>query len=501
MLTSFPKIKQLLNRHQFHILFFYTLIVIAFFGIYLQPDYATDTYADVMANPDHIISNFLQGGRFITALGYIFFRGFHIDVQFVSFISTLLALVCLVFALFFLEELFYKQLIHNRIWSVILPLLIILNPFIIELLLYVEKGIMLFSVLCCVLAACQYEAYLRLHHRSNLIYSIALSILATFCYQGVVGLFIVLATIITIAKSTNFRVFAKNTCVSVFIYAIGPILNFIMIKLVSSGGRTSGTINIGESFAKIVSGAINMFNLFRIVPSFCYWLALVLIVICWLIYSRKIHQRIFSHKNLLVLLQILYICLVVSLAALAPQVAQQTSSIWVVSRSTYVFGSILGIVLTIIIIGQPKITTNILWRRSTAIIICVVIGIQYICFNKISIDHYSSIATDRLRAEQIGRLIQEYEAKYDIRIESIMPARDQNMIYVYPGIFASGDINITAFSTSWSDVASIGYWNERRFERLEADAEWTKYCNQHDWQDFTMEQVRFVGKTLQICWY
>lgn len=502
MLSIASRVRQLrLSSEQRHVLIYYVLITIVFFGIFLRPDYATDTYADVMASSEHILENFLRGGRLITALGYAFFKVLHIDVRIVCVISFMLAVGCLILALYVLEELFYREILHKRLWAFVLPILILVNPFSLELFLYVEKGIMLLGVLLCVMAVYKFVAYLKSHLFSDIIQSAIFVILATFCYQGVIGLFIVLATIFVVAKSADWRQFIKNTLMSVFVYIIGPLLNLITIKIFSEGGRTDGVIDIGESLTKISAGAVNMFNLFRIMPSLCYWglaiAAISLLVICIL----KARQSLFCLNNLLLLLSIMYIFIVSCLAALAPQAIQQTASIWVVARSTYAFGAMVGAILTLVIFYQPKVTLRKSWQYPMALLTTVFFIVQFMRFNTISIDHYASIAMDRARAQQILQIIEAYESNHQARIAAIAPAPDSNMIYAYPNIFASGDINITAFSAEWSDVASISYWSGRYFERVNPDKAWDEYCEQHDWQAFNIEQVDFADGVLQLCLY
>ena len=501
MLSVSSRIKQLLSVEQRRILIYYGLIVLVFFGIFLRPNYATDTYADVMASSGHILENFLRGGRLITALGYAFFKILHIDVRIVCTMSFMLAIVCLVFALYILEELFYREVTHKRLWAFILPILIIINPFSIELFLYIEKGIMFLGVLLCVIAVYKFTSYLSSRRPADVVQSIILAVLATFCYQGIIGLFIILATVFVIAKTADWRQFVKNTLMSVLVYAIGPLTNLIAIKIFSEGGRTDGVINLGESLAKISAGAVDMFNMFRIIPSLCYWgvaaVAILLLVVC----ICRARRPLFNPKNLLLLLSIVYIFVVSCLAALAPQAVQQTASIWVVARSTYSFGATVGVILALIVFYQPKVILRKSWQYPMVSIILIFLMVQFMRFNTIAIDHYASIAIDRTRAQQIMQIIESYESEHQIEIASIAPARDGNMTYMYPGIFASGDINITAFSTEWSDVASISYWNHRYFERVKPDDAWSEYCNQHDWQSFSPEQINFVDGVLQLCLY
>lgn len=478
----------------------YFLICMIFFGSLIKPEYATDTYADVMFPAQEIIANFLRGGRLFTLLFFVIFRGLHIPIQLVNVLSFLIAIITLVAALYLLESILRKHFIHHKVWPFILSLLIILNPFIIELFLFVEKGIMIMGILFCVIAIYFFAKYLDSRKSKPLILTFVFVALATFYYQGIVGLFIVLATLFVALKSKSWRTFLKDTVLSVIIYAIGPILNIVFIKIFSSGGRTGGEIIFQESLTKIIAGTKSMFDIFGIMPAICFWGVTITAIVLWLIYCAR-QRKLFQRLTLVTSAQIVYLIVVIYLAAIAPQAIQNTSAIWIVPRSTYVFASILGIILTVILANYPKITIKAWWQSITYLLTFIFITVQFIGFNRIIIDHYNLNAMDRIRAVQLGQLIRDYETKNNITITTVTPANDANLTYSYDGLFSRGDINVSAFSTDWSDVTSLGFWNQRTFTRQSPDSSWRDYCSSHDWTTFDTAQLKFSDDTLQVCWY
>lgn len=480
---------------------YYFAIVLIFFGIFFELDFATDTYADVMSDPGSIITNFLQGGRFITVLCFMVFKFLHLGLRLANLASFLLAIISLTFALYLLEQLIRDKLIKNSTWAFLLPILLVLNPFIIELFMYVEKGIMLFGVLCCVLAVREYVKFLDQSARRPLILSIVFSILAATSYQGVVGLLIVLATIFTLTQSANFKTFVKNTCISVGIYAAGPVVDLILIKLLATGGRTGGGIILTESLQKLFQSFGSMFQTFHILPEQTFAIVITCILLFWVIALWRRHQ-LWSKNTLLTLAEMIYLSLVVILAALAPQLAQATNVIWVVARSTYVFASLPAVILTIILARHYKtIFAEHVINFALLAVSFVLLTLQFYRFNSISIDHYNGIALDRHRAEELNALITDYETQHQTTITQIMPAIDSVPTYAYPGVFASGDINVSSFVTAWSDVNGINFWTGRDFARQPADEAWQKYCADHNWSYFDESQIKFDGSTLKICFY
>lgn len=481
-------------------LILYFLVSMVFLGALIQPEYATDTYADVMLPAGELITNFLRGGRLFTLLCFLFFRGLHVPIQLVDILSFGVAICALTAALYLLESILRKHFIHHHVWSFILPILLILNPFIIELFLFVEKGIMVLGILACVIAAYYFNQYLDSKTTRSILLAIIFVILATFCYQGTVGLFIVLATLFTVLKFKDWPTFLKNTARSVAIYAIGPIINIIFIKLFASSGRVNGEIIFQDSFFKILSGTKSLCEVFGIMPTICFWGCIIAFIIFWLIYCAK-QRRLFYSLVPRTLLQIAYLLTVIYLAAIAPQAIQNTTSIWIVPRSTYAFATLFGIIVTVILNNYPRLTIKTWWQLSTYFITAVFLLSQFYGFNRIIISHYNLNALDRLRAEQLGQIISAYELEHHLTVTTITPANDASLTYSYPGLFVHGDINISAFTTEWSDISSLNFWAKRNFIRQTPDPAWQEYCASHDWSSFDDNQINFSGETLQICWY
>lgn len=485
-------------------LWYYFVATLLFFGIFMKLDFATDTYADIAVAPSETVAVFLRAGRPFTALATAVFAFIGVGIRVINFLSFLLAIFSLAFALYLLERLIRTHLVANSVWAFLLPLLLVLNPFIIEYFMFVEKGIMFLGVLGCIIALYFYVQFLAQPSRRSLILAFVVDILAAFCYQGTLGLFIVLATIFTVKKSTNLKAFLKNTVLSVAIYATGIIVNFIFIKCITTGGRTGGEIILTESLQKILATFPELFATFGIVPRWLLPVTLATAIIIWL--ATLIYRRqLFARQTLQTATTLLYLTLVLALAAIAPQLAQSTASIWVVPRTAYIFASLFGIFLTLILASStssshllklPKLTNYALLAVASLFLL-----VQFYRFNTISVNHYESTAIDRYRSEQLMALIAEYESAHQQEITIIAPAFDANLSYTYPGIFSAGDFNITSYATDWSDINSLNFWTGQSFARQAPSAEWQEYCRSHDWTSFSLEQINFSGSTLQICIY
>lgn len=485
----------------------YSAISLIFFGTFIKLDFATDTYAFMYNSVDDFLGTFLGNGRIIAGIfGTLFKLIPGISIQVVCLFSFLVGIISLILSLCVLDGLVNK-IIRNNVLCKLITTLIIINPFIIELFLFIEKGAMLLGVLFCVLAVKNFVRYLEEKDNNEksikfLIYSIVMMIMGSISYQGVLGIYILIATVFTIYYSKNFKQFIVNTILSVVPYIGGVITNFLWIKLMSVDGRTSGSLDIVGSIKAITANWDWMLHMFDIVPFKLVVVALGLIIVTTVVVM--IRKRKDPMKFALLIGSILYVLLIAILAAVVPQIAMGTK-VWLAPRSTYVYGAIIGIIPLICLLYIGDELLAIKWKLSRCLISTTLLLIVIVLFyrhNQIIIDHYSVIAQDRTRAKAIGRMIDDYENESGNRVTKAAMIGDSVPSEAYPGILNIMDINDTSFSTFWSGVNSIKYWNGRNdLQRVQAPEELKKYCRNNDWDYFDGSQVVFNRDLVGICSY
>lgn len=485
----------------------YSAISLIFFGTFIKLDFATDTYAFMYNSVDDFLGTFLGNGRIIAGIfGTLFKLIPGISIQVVCLFSFLVGIISLILSLCVLDGLVNK-IIRNNVLCKLITTLIIINPFIIELFLFIEKGAMLLGVLFCVLAVKNFVRYLEEKDNNKksikfLIYSIAMMIMGSISYQGVLGIYILIAIVFTIYYSKNFKQFIVNTILSVVPYIGGVITNFLWIKLMSVDGRTSGSLDIVGSIKAITANWDWMLHMFDIVPFKPIVVALGLIVVTTVVVM--IRKRKDPMKFVLLMGSILYVLLIAILAAVVPQIAMGTK-VWLVPRSTYTYGAIIGIIPLICLLYIGDELLAIKWKLSRYLISTTLLLIVIVLFyrhNQIIIDHYSVIAQDRTRAKVIGRMIDDYENESGNRVTKAAMIGDSVPNEAYPGILNIMDINDTSFSTFWSGVNSIKYWNGRNdLQLVQAPEKLKKYCRNNNWDYFDGSQVVFNRDFVGICSY
>lgn len=152
------KVKEIVCDKNLYIFLFITIL---FFGAMYRLQYAPDTYNVFTNTLKTSVKHFLSCGRFVTGIAMYGVRGIlHIGNEGTYLLSYGFAIICTVISLYKLNKLVKKEVKHDLI-SILITTLIIINPFSLELYVYIEKGILMLSVLLCVLAVEQIEKFLK----------------------------------------------------------------------------------------------------------------------------------------------------------------------------------------------------------------------------------------------------------------------------------------------------------------------------------------------------
>ena len=340
----------------------------------------------------------------------------------------------------------------QKLVSLLISVITIINPFSIELFMYIEKGILTLAVLLSVLAVKSFVKYLE-GNKKFLIWMVLLMLVAVFCYQGVVGIFIAISAVFIILYSKNIKDFIKNNFIILLGYGVPAIINFLTVRIFFVNDRVNGEIILGESINKILQGTSSMLNTYGILPKETFIILLGLIIL--LAFLTIVLNKEKVSRKIVRILSLIYLIIVTLAITIVPQIMQNTSSIWFVPRSTYCFASIIGIVAMYIVLCTKdyKIKSKIeIVKITISILAIILLIIQFYKFNGIEIDHYNVNYLDKINSLQIGNKILEYEENTGNKITNIAIYEDKNVNYTYPGIIAIGDMNITGFFPDWSII-------------------------------------------------
>lgn len=482
----------LLNKN----LWFFTAITIIFFGILTQMEFAVDTYATLTFSLKEFIYQFVSSGRFALVLIGEILKILKLKSETIYMISYITAIICMIVSLYKLYKIVEDD-IKNKYAKKIVPILIVLNAFSIELFLFIEKGMMLFAVLMCIFAVSEMKKWLEHKKNKYLITTFIFMLLANFSYQGVVGIFVAISIVYILKYSKNIKQFIINNIVVALTYGIPAVIDYVLIKITCASSRVNGSIILSESLKKVFSCTKDMIKTtYGILPKYLLIL-LIAFTIILIIYQIVIKKDDIKYK-ILDILKVIYIIAGTLFATIAPQIMQNTDSIWLVARSTYSYAALYGI-LVLYLFMNYKINKKV--EYITIILSLILLVIQFYRFNIIAVDRYKVNEMDYEITRKICEEIDEYEKSSGSQITKIAIYEDKSMAYTYYGLFSTGDTNIKAYSKDWSIKFIIKYYSGKDLSIVEKNSKIEEDFKQKDWTSFENEQLIFDGDTLHFCRY
>ena len=474
------------------IFIFYIFITALFFGILIKLEFATDTYAVFNFNKEEAFMQYAMSGRFITGFIFKIFKSINISEKLIYFLSYLLSVICTILSQYFLYKIIEKD-VKNRGIRILIPTLIIINPFSIELFLFIEKGIMWFGILMCIVAVKSVVDFFETKQKKYIIYAIVWMFMANCSYQGVVGIFAVILLVYILKYARNIKEFLINNAIVGSVYSIAAIIDYLLVKILFKSSRINGNINIIESIKIILKNTFSMaVKTYEILPKYVF---ILLILFTFTAFCSKIWKE---EKKFINIAKFLYIVFGITFFAIVPQIIQPTSSIWFVPRSTYCFASMHGILVLFIAMNYDvdEISKYFILIKSF-----ILFFFQAQRFIKIEKDRYILNGKDEQITMQIIEQINNYESKKGNKIENVAIYQDENPNYTYEGIFATGDMNIKCYSTDWSTIEILKYYLKRDLKMVEKDKKIEQDFQKQNWDTFNTRQIIFKENTINICNY
>lgn len=488
------KLKEMLIDKKFYL---FMMIVIIFFGMFFKLEYATDTYTVFENSTKVTVEHFFTSGRFVTGICQMIVRLLHFGNTFTYLLSFVLAIICLSISIYKLFKIFIKD-INNTCISMLISVLILINVFSIELFLYIEKGIMLFSVLLNVLAFEQLTKYLKEQNRKSLVLVFIYMIIANFSYQGTVALFVVLSIIYILKYSKDVKSFIKNNIVTALCYGIPAFINYAIVKFIFINNRIAGEFNLNLTIKNIIFGTKQMLLTYSIIPKYLFITIIGVLLVTILYYIIKYEKT--KKEKLLSFLAICYIIIGSFITTILPQFMQASESIWFVPRSSYAFAGIIGILILYLFITYK---VNMKLEKIILITMIIYLIVQYISFQTIIQDHYIVNYLDEYQALQIKEQINQYEESTgEIVTKVAFYENESGGNWTYPNIKAIGDINVKALYPNWSRIPYLKHYLGKTFKEIEKDNKiYEQYFIDKQWNSYSKEQVIIKKDTLHLYVY
>lgn len=456
-------------------------IVILFFGLLIKMNYSVDTYLLLSSPRMGYIMEYLSSGRIFTC-GFFFILGFLQVPHYIMYLlSYLIAIFLSTVSIYELNKVLDKY-VDNKILSSIISIGIIINPFIIELWLFIETGIMMLSILASVEAFKYFDKYLEKYDKKFLYKSFIWVLIGLFSYQGTIALFIALSVISIINKKKDFL---KNNFIMLLIYGVPTVINYLFI-LVFSRNRVGGSFNISRSIKTIIESTIQLLDGFGLYFRGFISLLLVtsIILVIYYIFSSK------DKNKSKLLLNMLYIIFMIYLFTILPILPQTGERIAVYPRVCYVFLSMISILFLFI---NKKGNYKVL----SFLIIILLVG-EFFTFTRLEINRYRVNELDKEIVLKIEKKVKEYEKENNVKVTKLAIYNLDNSSKFYDRL--DDRINVSAIKERPSGIAIYTYYTNRHLSYVDGDDfTYELYFNNIKSNKFDLDQVVIVDDTIH--WY
>lgn len=493
------KKKCLDKRYDIFLYVFITIILFIIFFNYYRYHFVSDAYRIIYnSNSDWIIKLKLVEGRPIQSLYFFVISrlnihmnslGAYLNVYRINLTISILLISFICFYLYIkLKRIFNLKLKKHKVFFFLVSLLITVNISTCEYLLFIENYIMILGFLITLIAGDVFNSKVKCKE----IISFLLLLLASFCYQGTITVFLVYVFILKLIDNLLKKESNKNIFFyilkAILIYFIVIGINYIFIQI--SNNYFPGLDNRVSSQVDITTDA------FYVAYFFIYYLDVLIPVFILFLFINKIQKRELS-CNFNILMLLILTSLSISVFCFG------NTAVFTVPRLTLAMYVILAIVcLYIFTIDyvRKKFNINFILIFMTIIFILQVATMIYFQLQNV----YSTQINQKIINEIISK-IEKYERENDIEITNIAFYDDMHLNYKYFNVTSSIYAMYTypIYYESWSDIYSINVLSGRNFKRVSdenLDKELYYYFKSNDLDTPNLDmQIIFKENTVHIC--
>lgn len=464
-------------------LYVFLIVTIAFFATLALMSYSVDTYLLLASPKMEYIREYLSSGRIFTTLFFFILSVFKTPAYGMYLLSYILGVICCTLSIYELNKML-DNYVKNKIVSILLSIFIIINPFTIELWLFIEMGIMMLSVLAIVKAFKHFNNYLDKKSKKEFIYSLVWMLVSLFSYQGPAALFIALSIIPILYKSKGIKNVAINSIKMVSIYLIPSIINYLFILLFSTK-RIGGGLSIESIIQNVVNTTRALFQGFGLYPRGLTLFMLLGTLVITIIYIVKAKDRLIATLN------IVYIVLMIYLFTLAPIIIQTSDRVAIYPRTCYAFYTFVGVIL---VISNKKVKSIL-----PIILIGFILLNELLVFNIIGINRHKVNENDKEIIMKIEENVKEYEKINQVKVTKLAIYNKDKCHIFYEGKL-NDNINVSAIKEEPSGLAAYTYYTQRRLEYTEGiDSIYNEYFSNIKDNQFDLSQVIIDRDTIH--WY
>ena len=463
----------------------------------LQFHIASDTYNFMdLGYFEYPLQYFLKDARLVSTIcSYI--AGF-LNLPFEVFV-VLMEICAVIFSsisIYLIYSTVKDKLKLSSIWKKVLLIMasfiIVFNCMSLEYLLYAESGVMCLSLTLSILAA----KVISEKKKHKYLKSVLLMIIATFCYQGAVNVFLPLAILFIFISTKNLKDIAKQIACACGIILVAYIVNVVSISVIN--------IILGTEQARVGGGILKNLMNFPVIISYIIKNIIIYNYNLWPIAITPIFIAIsviillFQESAIEKLLKYLVIVIVALGICIAPVFFMKTPSME--PRMAMSVGAIVGISLIYLISLQHKYKTI---KYITFIIILGFFVYNAINTNQIYTTHIATNKIDDNMGIAIKYQLEEYERETGNIVTKVAYYRDaSHRDYHYGWDKKYSSFAQRAFDNYFCIVEALNYYCDRKFEDVPMTQKvYDENFKGKNWNAYSDEQLVFIEDTMYICTY
>lgn len=465
------------------------ITLIGFFPMH----YATDTYNIInIGYEEYMMNNSLKDGRIVMAILVFIANAFNMPIEIWIPILLVLAVIISCISVIILRNTILSYKPAKNKWVEVIVLLIsyctIFNFMYLENLYFAECAVMALSVLAYMLSA---KNIVKRHHLKAILWAM----LGIVSYQGTIGTIAVIALIFTFLENTGKEKFVKYIILDIIktivLMLAVAVMELLLIKGICAvtgmtGDRTQGVSSIinnlkyvFSNFVRVIVNTAGMLN----DGSFITLLTIVSVsaTILFIIYSEK------PIENLIELILIIIVSIASSFIASAMSLSGFNSA-----RIRFTIGALIG-VLFILMYCKSRLfeKTNAFEIIFSFLVISYTLVNMYTYFS-ITMQHKRTNEFEKIEAEKIENVIEEYENENNIVVDKICIIKKSQNNYKLESSKNSCVPTYIATRCEWGIKGALQYYEDRKLTQTEI-----KYSENQEFE-LSGKQYKCIEDTLYI---
>lgn len=458
------------KKKDFIIFITISIISCIIFQGYITNHYATDTY-NIMNKgyTEYSISNSFIDGRIIMGGLNLIVDFINLPMNIVVITFTLIGILISCISVIILKNMILdikqKQSEFLEIIAIIISYITIFNFMYVENLYFIEAIVMGLSILMYTLSVREIEQKNKYYYIKALIYAI----IATFSYQGTIGLLMIYGFVFIITKNKkDIKQIIKDLLILVSIIGISYIINIIQIKIITN------ILNVNNQrlngIRELISDAKNIFLnfnykiLYVIILKSCELfpkglMLLVTTIIIILIIINQIKNK--QEKLIVEIIQIFVLSILI------------TTLMCIISSGTYdtgrihnVMGALIGVIYIYIFCNSDIFIRN----DYIKIILTIILGIYTIILmiNTMNLINQHNVVNklEKQQCEKLEQYIKKYEQENNTKVTraKYFQIRGKKERGYFKTISNKSVLTYNGVACTWSSIGIINFYTDRNFK-------------------------------------